>query len=172
MDNTDEKFFEQLAGGNTNTEEPQEVELAKASTSPATSRRTAQPKITTFDEEESSENVWDNGEPEGTLTVDVYQTPDDIVVQSAVAGVKPDDIDVSATPDKLTIRGARHVERETDDKNYLYQECYWGRFAREIILPQEVDPESATVTFKNGILTIRLPKVIKRKTRKLKVKAE
>ena len=134
--------------------------------------KAVQPKITNFEEEESVEKTWDNGEPEGTLTVDVYQTPDDIVVQSAIAGVKPEDIDVSATPDKITIRGSRSNERETEGKNYLYQECYWGRFAREIILPQEVNPEEASVTFKNGILTVRLPKAIKRKTRKLKVKTE
>ena len=174
MESTDEKFFERLASGKSNTDGPYEAELAKASTSSVAGHAKAiQPKAATFDEEEEvSEKLWDDGEPEGTLTVDVYQTPDDIVVQSAVAGVKPEDIDVSATPDKITIRGARSRAREVEDKDYLYQECYWGRFAREIILPQEVDPESASVIFKNGILTVRLPKVVKRKTRKLKVKTE
>ena len=104
--------------------------------------------------------------------VDVYQTPDDIVIESAIAGAKPDNIDVNATTDSVTIRGSRKREKEVRDENYLYQECYWGKFARSIILPQEVDPESATVTFKNGILAVRLPKVNRKKTKKLRVKTE
>ena len=79
---------------------------------------------------------------------------------------------VTATPDKITIRGARAHEKEVRDENYLCQECYWGRFSRSVIFPQEVDPESAQVTFKNGILTVRLPKAIKKKTKKLRVKAD
>jgi HSP20 family protein len=72
----------------------------------------------------------------------------------------------------VTIRGFRTREKEVRDENYLYQECYWGKFARSIILPQEVDPENASVTFKNGILTIQLPKVNRKKTKKLRVKME
>jgi HSP20 family protein len=76
------------------------------------------------------------------------------------------------TADSVSIRGSRHREKEADNEDYLYQECYWGRFARSIILPQEVDPDGANVTFKNGILTIRLPKVNKKKSKKLKVSFE
>lgn len=172
MENQDEQFFENLAAGKDGAEgeENYNVELAKANT--LASRAKAQPKIMTYDDEVGKEKVWENGEPEGQLTVDVYQTPDDIVVQSAIAGVKPDDIDISATPDAITIRGAREHQREVRDENYLHQECYWGRFSRSVIFPQEVDPEGAVVSFKNGILTIRLPKANKKKTKKLKVKAE
>ncbi len=88
---------------------------------------------------------------------------DDIVVESAIAGVRPEDIDIQVTADSITIRGSRRREKEVGDEDYLYQECYWGRFARSIILPQEVDPDGANVTFKNGILTVRLPKVNKKK---------
>ena len=66
----------------------------------------------------------------------------------------------------------RERERIAEGEDYLYQECYWGRFARSIILPQEIDPENASVTFKNGILTVRLPKVNKKKSKKLNVRAE
>ncbi len=109
---------------------------------------------------------------EGQLTVDVYQTPSEIVVESAVAGVKAEDIDVDVTTDSISIKGSRKREKEVGDEDYLYQECYWGRFARSIILPQEVDPENAEVTFKNGILTVRLPKMNKKKARKLHIKVE
>jgi HSP20 family protein len=106
---------------------------------------------------------------EGQLTIDVYQTPEDIVVQSAIAGVKPEDIDIDVSPDSITIRGERQQEQEVSEEDYLYQECYWGRFSRSVILPQEIDPEQASVTFKSGVLVIRLPKVSRPKSKKLKI---
>jgi HSP20 family protein len=94
------------------------------------------------------------------------------VVESAVAGVRPEDIDIDVSNDSVSIRGERHREQEVSDEDYFYQECYWGRFSRSVILPQEIDPESATVTFRNGILTIRLPKLNRKRTKKLKVRFE
>ena len=169
MDSSEEKFFETLAGANAKPEADHEVELAKAEVRAPARAKAAEPKIIEPDE---MEGKWNNGEPEGKLMVDVYQTPDDIVVESAIAGAKPDNIDVSATADSVTIRGTRTRENEISSENYLYQECYWGKFARSIILPQEIDPESASVIFKNGILTVRLPKVNKKKTKKLRVSME
>jgi HSP20 family protein len=169
MDASEEKFFETLAGAKSDADEDYEVELAKAEVRAPARAKAAEPKIIEPDE---MEEKWDNGEPEGKLMVDVYQTPDDIVVESAIAGARPDNIDVSATTDSVNIRGSRMRGKEVSNENYLYQECYWGKFARSIILPQEVDPENATVTFKNGILTIRLPKVNRKKTKKLRVKIE
>jgi HSP20 family protein len=169
MDTSEEKFFEALAGAKSAADENYDVELAKAEIHTPAHTKTAEPKIIEADEVEEK---WDTGEPEGKLMVDVYQTPDDIVVESAIAGARPDNIDVNATTDSVTIRGFRTREKEVRDENYLYQECYWGKFARSIILPQEVDPENASVTFKNGILTIQLPKVNRKKTKKLRVKME
>jgi HSP20 family protein len=174
MDASEEKFFETLAGTTSSADEQYEVELARAETgaavaSPAKQKAAAKPKII---ESKESTPAWDEREPEGQLTVDVYQTPNDIVVESAIAGVRPDDIDIQVTADSITIRGSRRREKEVGDEDYLYQECYWGRFARSIILPQEVDPDGANVTFKNGILTVRLPKVNKKKSKKLKVNLE
>jgi HSP20 family protein len=172
MDQNDKQFFEQLAGAASGAEETYDVELAKASGGAVAARaKNAEEKQVAYDEE-TEMGVTDDGTPEGSLIVDVYQTPDEIVVQSAIAGVRPEDIDISATPDKITIRGTRHHEKEVREDNYLCQECYWGRFAREIIFPQEVDPEGATVSFKNGILTVRLPKTSRKKTKKLHVKGE
>ncbi|MFA4999205.1 MAG: Hsp20/alpha crystallin family protein [Parcubacteria group bacterium] len=111
-------------------------------------------------------------ESEGQLTIDVYQTDDDIVVESTVAGVEPNDIDIDITSESVTIRGERRRGSEVSDENYLYQECYWGKFSRSIILPQEIDPDKAKAEFKNGVLRIRLPKIAKGKTRKLKVRGE
>jgi HSP20 family protein len=109
-------------------------------------------------------------ESEGQLTIDVYQTEDDIIVESTVAGVDADDIDIDITSESVTIRGERKRENEITEDNYLYQECYWGKFSRSVILPQEIDPDKAKADFKNGILRIRLPKIAKGRTRKLKIR--
>lgn len=183
MDANDEKFFEHLSGGKAVGGEDYEIELARASAgvlSTAAVRpkiiRMKNEKMTNENEEEQAETetqeqepAWADGEPEGKLTVDVYQTANDVVVESAIAGVKPSDIDVNVTNDSITIRGSRKRGTTVKDEDYLYQECYWGRFARTIILPQEIDPEGAEVTFKNGILTVTLPKANRRKSRKLKI---
>jgi len=109
-------------------------------------------------------------ESEGQLTVDVYQTDKEIVIQSAVAGIEPDDLDITIENDMVTIRGNREKLFEEKKKNYFYQECYWGQFSREIILPEEVDSSRAQATMKKGILTIRIPKIESKKKRKINVK--
>jgi len=111
-------------------------------------------------------------ESEGQLTVDVFQTKDDIVVQSTVAGVAPEDLEINITNEAVTISGRREKTEKVEEKDYFYQECFWGRFSRSIILPQEVDPEKSTATIKNGILTIRMPKLDRKKAKKLKVKID
>ena len=107
---------------------------------------------------------------EGQLTIDVYQTPDEIVVESTIAGVDPDNIDIDATSDSVTIRGERSKNAQVAEVDYFYQECFWGRFSRSIILPQEIDPDRAYSDIKNGVLTVHLPKIHKDKTRKISVK--
>lgn len=112
-------------------------------------------------------------EGEGQLTVDVYQTPTEIVVQAPIAGIHKDEIDVEATSESVTIRGERKREEKIEESDYLYQECFWGRFSRSIILPEEVDPDRAKVSLgKNGVLTVRLPKVHRGTARKLQIRAD
>ncbi len=98
---------------------------------------------------------------EGQLTVDVYQTPEHIVIKSTLAGVFPEDIELLLEGDILTIKGERRNEEKNDNAEYLYQECYWGKFSRSLILPTEVDREKLIATFKNGILKVILTKVQK-----------
>lgn len=102
-------------------------------------------------------------EPEGQLVVDVYETDKEIIVQSAIAGIQPEDLDISIENDVVTIKGKRENKTEEKGKNYLFQECHWGYFSREIILPVEVDAAFVQATMKNGILTIKMPKVEKEK---------
>lgn len=106
------------------------------------------------------------------LTIDVWQTADEIVVQAIVGGVKPDDLDVQVTHDMVTIHGKREHNKEILNNDYFYQELYWGSFSRSILLPQEVDADEAEATIKNGLVTVHLPKLDKGKVSKLKVKNE
>lgn len=108
---------------------------------------------------------------EGQLTVDVYQTEDDIVIKSAIAGITADDIDVSITNDMVTIKGHRKPDEKIRESDYYYQELYWGPFSRSIILPEEIDADKAKATMKNGVLTLRLPKLAKNRIKRVRVAA-
>ena len=109
-------------------------------------------------------------EPEGELAVDVYQTGEEIVIQSTVAGVGPDDLDINIENDVVTISGTRNNPNPDEEKNYFYQECYWGPFSRQIILPEEVDINKIDASLKDGIFTLHLPKMERQKVRKIKVR--
>jgi len=123
-------------------------------------------------EEPAQEEGWfEEGGVEGQLTVDVFQTPDEIVIRSIVAGVRPEDVDISISRDMVTIRGMREEHKEVSDDNYFHKELYWGSFSRTVLLPAEVEVEEAQAEEKYGLLTIRLPKIDKEKQTKLKVKA-
>jgi len=157
MPNSEEKFFEDLAKGADNGSHRK----AKTDDEVSSDEKTVAKK--------SSD---DEIVAEGKLTIDVYQTPTEIVVESAIAGVSPEDIDIDVSNDSITIRGERHHEEKIKEEDYFYQECYWGRFSRSVILPEEIDQDKATVNFKNGVLTVKLPKLQRKKAKKLKVKAE
>ena len=118
----------------------------------------------------SGEN-WADTQPEGELAVDIYQTPDAIVVKALVAGVQPGSIDIALTREMLTISGQREDEKEVEDDGYFQRELYWGSFSRTILLPEEVDVDLAEASEKHGILMIRLPKINKKRQTKLKVRS-
>lgn len=122
-----------------------------------------------FNVQENEENN-DWLEAEGKLTIDVYQTPSDIIIKSAVAGVKEEDLDISISGDMITIKGEREVEDSISSDDYFCQECYWGRFSRSVVLPTDVDPDKTNASLKNGILTVKLPKIDKEKVKKIKIK--
>jgi len=117
--------------------------------------------------ESKKEAEWLNGE--GQLTVDVYQTEEDLVVQSAIAGIKVEDLDVLIEDDLITIKGNRPNPLQ-ENGDYFIEECYWGQFSRKIILPVEVDSSRADAAMKDGILTIRIPKIQREKKKKVLVK--
>jgi HSP20 family protein len=122
------------------------------------------------EESEEEDKAWLEAEEEGQLSIDVYQTPEAIVVKSTIAGVKPEDIDISINNDMLTIRGRREMIDEVKDEDYLFRECYWGSFSRSIILPVEIEPERIEAFLENGVLTVVLPKAKVSKQISIKVK--
>lgn len=107
---------------------------------------------------------------EAQLTVDVFQDNDNIYIRALVAGVSPSDLDISISRDMVTIHGKRVEEHSIDDTDYVYQELYWGAFARSVVLPAEVDVDAAEAEQKHGLLTIKLPKINKDRKTKLKVR--
>ncbi len=147
---------------------PRRVQAKSASKSAAPAKASSRQSAP----ETESESEWlDESAEEGQLTVDVYQTANDIVIKTIVGGVRPDDLDISITRDMVAIRGRREEAKETSDDDYFHKELAWGAFSRTIMLPEEVDPEGAEATQTHGLLTIRLPKLDKRRQTKLRVKA-
>lgn len=119
-------------------------------------------------------NNWDQtfDSAEGQLSVDVYQTAEYVVVKALVAGVLPNNLEISVSREMLTIEGTREDEHEVETEDYFQRELYWGSFSRTILLPAEVDVDMAEAVEKHGILVIRLPKINKSKQTKLKVRTK
>lgn len=121
----------------------------------------------TEDDEETEDEVT---EQEGELTVDVYQNSETVVIKAMIAGVRPEDLDISITRDLVTIRGKREEERTVAEEDFIMKELYWGSFSRAIALPVEIDVDEAEAIEKHGLLILKLPKLDKKKKSKLKVR--
>ncbi len=118
-----------------------------------------------------SQSGWlEETQEEGELSVDVFQNPNEIVIKSMVAGVKPEDLDISISRDMVTIKGKRETERTISEEDFFHRELYWGSFSRTIVLPQEIDVDAADAVEKHGLLIIKLPKLDKNRQTRLKVK--
>ncbi len=157
MQNNKKSFFERLSGAVRLDEEMAEEIKMHAPQQIANS-----PMHSLLHEEEE----------EGQLTVDVYQTPAEIIIKTMVAGVKPEDLDVSITRDTVTIRGRREEEQTVSNTDYFHRELYWGAFSRTIVLPEEIDVEESEAIERYGLLILRLPKLDKNRQTKLKVRGQ
>lgn len=122
-------------------------------------------------EAKQTQNWMEEENDEAELAVDVYQTPTDIVIQTFVAGVRPENLDLTIARDMITISGKREENRNISEDNYFTKELYWGKFSRTISLPQEIEPEEAEATERHGLLTIRLEKIDKDKKTNIKVRS-
>jgi len=97
---------------------------------------------------------------EGQLSVDVFEDDKYIYIESTIAGVKADNLDIYINNDMITIRCKRERETEEQTATYHFRECYWGSFSRSIVLPTHVKTDEAEANLKNGILKIVLPKAV------------
>ncbi len=146
---------ETAAGENDARQEAQKISVLEKESEEDFSEQAAPPSRSWF-------------EPEGELAIDVYQTEDSIVVQTALAGVRGADLDISIENDVVTIHGMRK-NPSAENKKYVYQECFWGPFSRQIILPEEVDASHSEAVMKDGVFTLRMPKLERVKVKKIKV---
>ena len=152
-------FWEKLTGGVSIEEEYEEPKKNSMVISKGT-------------RDKKPDNNWIEEEnEEAELAVDVYQTPTDIIVQTMVAGVKPEDLELAIARDIITIKGHREENRTIDENNYFSKELYWGKFSRTISLPAEVEPEEAEATEKHGLLIIKIKKVDKEKKNNVRVRS-
>lgn len=109
-------------------------------------------------------------EEDGHLVVDMYEKDNSYYIIAPAAGVQPDDIEIELNDEYILIKGKRQQDTLNANKNYVLQECYWGNFSRQIEFPSSVDSEKAAATFKDGMLTICIPKVRSAQTKTLKIK--
>jgi len=110
-------------------------------------------------------------ESEGQLPVDVHQSANDVIIRAFVAGVRPDELNISISRDRVEIEGSRMEREQASGPDYFTRELFWGSFSRTIMLPQEIDVEASSASAKDGLLNIILPKLDKARQTKLRVKA-
>jgi len=159
MSNKKRGFFERLTGS-IKMEEEYEVEPVKTL------------KVKEDRPSKGSDPSWlEDENDEAELAVDVFQTASEIIVQTFVAGVKTEDLELSIARDMITIKGKREESRSIDEDDYFVKELYWGKFTRTILLPQEVEPDEAEAIEKHGLLSIKLQKVDKGRKNIIKVKS-
>ena len=108
----------------------------------------------------------------GDLALDMYETDDEIVVTAVLPGVKPEDVDVTITGESLCIKGETQAETTVENANYLRQERRYGAFSRTIALPSPIQPDKAEAKFKDGVLTLSIPKAEEAKPKTIKIKTE
>lgn len=166
-------FFEKLTGV-VPADDFDDFDFEEKETRPTQSHRQPVRKFyeDDFEEENEVEEFYEapQVQQDGQLAVDVVNTDDSIFVKAMLAGVKPNDIDIDISRDTVTIRGTREEEFEVSEDNYYHKELFWGSFSRTIMLPEEIDVDQAEAIEKNGLLTLKLPKLDKNRKAKISVK--
>ncbi len=137
-----------------------------AAPEPETTDTPITPEIPPQKEEKKVESAPNIFNTDGELVVDVYETDSHFVVLAAIAGVQIKDLDIAVEKDMMVIKGHRPAPHDHPEKNYFYQECYWGPFSRKIVLPENVDTNAADAQMDKGMLTISIPKISLEKTKK------
>lgn len=129
----------------------------------------------THDDTVIDQDTWrtanDAEDQDGELPIDMYQTRDAVVIRALVAGVSPEDLNISITRDMVTLKGQREEMQEAPDEDYYHRELFWGTFSRSIVLPEEIVIDEAEARERHGLLEIILPKLDKGRSARLTVKS-
>lgn len=120
------------------------------------------------------ENRFSTGTEEQTLTawapaVDVYETENELVIKADLPQVSEKELDVRVENNMLTIRGERKFEQKVKEENYLRMERAYGSFSRSFSLPNTVNTEAVQAEYKEGVLTVTLPKRAESKPKQVKI---
>lgn len=166
-------FFERLSGSSPSRDSFDDSfdEELPVVTQPIRERSRPRPSEPTARPLPLDDDFTTNKGSEGQLPVDVHQTASDIIIRAFVAGVRPDELNISISRDMVEIEGSRMEREQVASPDYFTRELFWGSFTRTIMLPQEVDVEASSASAKDGLLTIILPKLDKARQTKLRVKA-
>lgn len=165
-------FLDRISGSNKDSDYPEESEPRREENVLGEKEDDRQYNISSESGRQAAEGWGDEELEEGQLAIDVYQDNDYVVIKSIVGGIRPEDLDLAVTSDMVTIKGSRERNEEIAEENYYYQECFWGSFSRSVILPCDIKTDQVEASMKNGILTIRMPKVEKNSATKIEVRGE
>lgn len=155
-----EKPWSPRVNGGTPTEEEHHDEESALDASPDDEEE-AEPS---FEEEESTDE-------EPSLAIDMYEVDNELIIQSMIAGVTPENLHITITRDTVTIKGKRIAPQDIPEDQYLERELYWGEFSRTITLPFPINTEGAEAVEKYGLLIIRLSRLDSARSQELKVKS-
>ena len=119
-------------------------------------------------------DLWEDGLTSAVrgVSADVYETDSEVVVKMAVPGINPDDLAINISGDTVQISGETQDEKEDQGKTYYQRQLRYGRFAQSVVLPTPVDADKAEATFRNGMLTLTLPKTESARPKQIKVRVE
>jgi len=166
-------FFERLAGNlrfddsDDDSSVPQSKRLDQRPVAPIEKRELPITKETGTPIEKASTPPEEVGE----LPVDVYETANEIIIQTLIAGVMPENLSINITRDMVSVSGKREENKGISDDSYHIRELYWGAFERTVHLPEEIEIDTAEAIERHGMLIIKLPKIDKRRKAVLKIKS-
>lgn len=163
-------FFERLAGNlRFDDKEEDDDVIAEVKPSMSSDRRDLpinQPVPTTAPQKQEEQQ-----EVVGELPVDMYETANEIIIQTLIAGVLPENLSISITRDMVSIFGKREENKSITPDQYHIKELYWGAFARKVQLPTEIEIDTAEAIERHGMLLIKLPKTDRGRKTVLKIKS-
>ncbi len=163
-------FFERLAG-NLRFDDTDELDVREEAKKeirlPASEKR----ELHINEEIHADKKRLTPPEEVGELPVDVYETQNEIIIQTLIAGVLPENLTIDITRDVVSISGKREESKGIPNDSYHVRELYWGAFERVVDLPEEVEIDSAEAIERHGMLIIKMPKVDKRRRTHLKIKS-